>query len=81
MQTQQHKFVNWQCDLEYRGEDFTAAVTLGNPDVVVGSGTSFPFWGRVSVTGAGRSYRQRLQVLTHNRGVDGALPLFDQASW
>lgn len=37
-QTQQHKFVNWQCDGEYRGDDFTAAVTLGNPDVLVGSG-------------------------------------------
>lgn len=38
IQTQQHKFVNWQCDLEYRGADFTTAVTLGNPDVLVGSG-------------------------------------------
>lgn len=38
IQTQQHKFVNWQCDMEYRGEDFTSAVTLGNPDVLVGSG-------------------------------------------
>uniref|UniRef100_A0A8C0YKK6 Translocase of outer mitochondrial membrane 40 homolog (yeast) n=1 Tax=Cyprinus carpio carpio TaxID=630221 RepID=A0A8C0YKK6_CYPCA len=38
IQTQQHKFVNWQCDAEYRGDDFTAAVTLGNPDVLVGSG-------------------------------------------
>uniref|UniRef100_A0A667ZDE9 Translocase of outer mitochondrial membrane 40 homolog, like n=1 Tax=Myripristis murdjan TaxID=586833 RepID=A0A667ZDE9_9TELE len=37
-QTQQQKFVNWQGDAEFRGEDFTAAVTLGNPDVVVGSG-------------------------------------------
>ncbi|KAJ8335014.1 hypothetical protein SKAU_G00406530 [Synaphobranchus kaupii] len=37
-QTQQQKFVNWQCDAEFRGEDFTAAVTLGNPDVLVGSG-------------------------------------------
>lgn len=37
-QTQQHKFVNWQCDAEYRGDDFTAAVTLGNPDVLLGSG-------------------------------------------
>lgn len=36
--TQQHKFVNWQCDMEYRGRDFTAAVTLGNPDVLLGSG-------------------------------------------
>lgn len=38
MKTQQHKFVNWQCDMEYRGSDFTSAVTLGNPDVLLGSG-------------------------------------------
>ncbi|XP_061771013.1 mitochondrial import receptor subunit TOM40 homolog [Nerophis ophidion] len=38
IQTQQQKFVNWQCDLEYRGADFTSAVTLGNPDILVGSG-------------------------------------------
>ncbi|MBZ3888726.1 Mitochondrial import receptor subunit TOM40-like protein [Sciurus carolinensis] len=38
IQTQQAKFVNWQVDREYRGSDFTAAVTLGNPDVLVGSG-------------------------------------------
>nr|XP_028598057.1 mitochondrial import receptor subunit TOM40 homolog [Podarcis muralis] len=37
-QTQQSKFVNWQVDGEYRGADFTAAVTLGNPDILVGSG-------------------------------------------
>uniref|UniRef100_A0A8C8RN55 Translocase of outer mitochondrial membrane 40 n=2 Tax=Pelusios castaneus TaxID=367368 RepID=A0A8C8RN55_9SAUR len=37
-QTQQSKFVNWQVDGEYRGEDFTAAVTLGNPDILAGSG-------------------------------------------
>uniref|UniRef100_A0A3B4AGS9 Uncharacterized protein n=1 Tax=Periophthalmus magnuspinnatus TaxID=409849 RepID=A0A3B4AGS9_9GOBI len=37
-QTQQNKFVNWQGDAEYRGDDFTATVTLGNPDVLVGSG-------------------------------------------
>ncbi|KAG7219424.1 hypothetical protein INR49_009258 [Caranx melampygus] len=34
-QTQQNKFVNWQGDAEFRGEDFTATVTLGNPDVLV----------------------------------------------
>lgn len=39
-QTQQNKFVNWQGDAEMRGEDFTATVTLGNPDVLVGSGRS-----------------------------------------
>ncbi|CAJ0941059.1 unnamed protein product [Ranitomeya imitator] len=38
LQSQQSKFVNWQIDTEYRGVDFTAAVTLGNPDVLVGSG-------------------------------------------
>lgn len=37
-QTQQNKFVNWQGDAEFRGEDFTATVTLGNPDLLVGSG-------------------------------------------
>ncbi|KAA0710188.1 Mitochondrial import receptor subunit TOM40 -like protein [Triplophysa tibetana] len=37
-QTQQQKFVSWQGDAEYKGENFTAAVTFGNPDVLVGSG-------------------------------------------
>ncbi|XP_049607656.1 mitochondrial import receptor subunit TOM40B [Syngnathus scovelli] len=37
-QTQQHKFVNWQGDAEFRGKDFTATITLGNPDVINGSG-------------------------------------------
>ncbi|XP_068603214.1 LOW QUALITY PROTEIN: mitochondrial import receptor subunit TOM40B [Brachionichthys hirsutus] len=37
-QTQQNKVVNWQGDAEVRGEDFTATVTLGNPDVLAGSG-------------------------------------------
>lgn len=37
-QTQQSKFVNWQLDAEFRGSDFTAALTLGNPDVLMGSG-------------------------------------------
>lgn len=40
LQTQQQKFVNWQGDAELRGEDFTATVTVGNPDVLVGSGGS-----------------------------------------
>lgn len=43
-QTQQSKFVNWQVDGEYRGSDFTAAVTLGNPDVLVGSGKRHGAW-------------------------------------
>ncbi|XP_069796121.1 mitochondrial import receptor subunit TOM40 homolog isoform X1 [Narcine bancroftii] len=38
LQTQQSKFVNWQVDSEYRGEDYTAMLTLGNPDILLGSG-------------------------------------------
>lgn len=42
-QTQQQKFVNWQGDAEFRGKDFTAAVTFGNPDVLVGSGKTLKY--------------------------------------
>ncbi|KAM8793649.1 mitochondrial import receptor subunit TOM40 homolog, partial [Eudromia elegans] len=38
LQTQGSSFVNWQLDAEFRGGDFTAAVTLGNPDLLAGSG-------------------------------------------
>uniref|UniRef100_A0A2K6U1I3 Uncharacterized protein n=1 Tax=Saimiri boliviensis boliviensis TaxID=39432 RepID=A0A2K6U1I3_SAIBB len=38
IQPQQSKFVNWQVDGQSRDADFTAVVTLGNPDVLVGSG-------------------------------------------
>uniref|UniRef100_A0A665UPX2 Translocase of outer mitochondrial membrane 40 like n=2 Tax=Echeneis naucrates TaxID=173247 RepID=A0A665UPX2_ECHNA len=33
-QTQQSQFVTWQFETEYRGSDFTAAVTVANPDVL-----------------------------------------------
>ncbi|XP_032991647.1 mitochondrial import receptor subunit TOM40B isoform X1 [Lacerta agilis] len=33
-QTQQSKFVTWQFDTEYRGDDHTATLTLGNPDLI-----------------------------------------------
>ncbi|XP_057244390.1 mitochondrial import receptor subunit TOM40B, partial [Malurus melanocephalus] len=36
-QTHQAKFVTWQFDGEYRGDDCTATLTLGNPDVLGGS--------------------------------------------
>ncbi|KAJ7307394.1 hypothetical protein JRQ81_009410 [Phrynocephalus forsythii] len=32
--TQQSKFVTWQFDTEYRGDDYTATLTLGNPDLI-----------------------------------------------
>lgn len=40
--------MNWQVDGEYRGSDFTAAVTLGNPDVLVGSGKRHRWPGKSS---------------------------------
>lgn len=30
--------MNWQVDGEYQGSDFIVDVTLGNPDVLMGSG-------------------------------------------
>ncbi|XP_068271389.1 mitochondrial import receptor subunit TOM40B isoform X2 [Nyctibius grandis] len=33
-QTHQAKFVTWQFDGEYRGDDCTATLTLGNPDLL-----------------------------------------------
>uniref|UniRef100_A0A8C9RIF7 Translocase of outer mitochondrial membrane 40 like n=1 Tax=Scleropages formosus TaxID=113540 RepID=A0A8C9RIF7_SCLFO len=33
-QTQQSHFVTWQFETEYRGSDFTAAVTMANPDIL-----------------------------------------------
>ncbi|XP_056141145.1 mitochondrial import receptor subunit TOM40 homolog [Lampris incognitus] len=32
--TQQDQFVTWQFETEYRGNDFTAAVTVANPDIL-----------------------------------------------
>uniref|UniRef100_A0AAY5LB98 Mitochondrial import receptor subunit TOM40 homolog n=1 Tax=Esox lucius TaxID=8010 RepID=A0AAY5LB98_ESOLU len=55
-QTQQQKFVNWQGDCEVRGEDFTAAVTLGNPDILVGSGSNFIATLTLGGAGAHASY-------------------------
>ncbi|XP_057595922.1 mitochondrial import receptor subunit TOM40B-like isoform X3 [Hippopotamus amphibius kiboko] len=33
-QTQQARFLTWQLDGEYRGDDYTATLTLGNPDLI-----------------------------------------------
>uniref|UniRef100_A0A8D0GPM4 Translocase of outer mitochondrial membrane 40 like n=1 Tax=Sphenodon punctatus TaxID=8508 RepID=A0A8D0GPM4_SPHPU len=33
-QTQQSKFLTWQFDAEFRGDDYTATMTLGNPDLL-----------------------------------------------
>ncbi|XP_053822876.1 mitochondrial import receptor subunit TOM40B isoform X6 [Vidua chalybeata] len=49
-QTHQAKFVTWQFDGEYRGDDCTATLTLGNPDLLGGSERHRP-------PGAGRGAR------------------------
>ncbi|MEQ2174677.1 Mitochondrial import receptor subunit TOM40 [Goodea atripinnis] len=59
VKTQQHKFVNWQCDFEYRGQDFTSAVTLGNPDVLVGSGGELVYHRRPGEEGTVTSFLGR----------------------
>lgn len=41
-QTVQSQFVTWQFESEYRGSDFTAAVTMANPDIFRESGASCP---------------------------------------
>ncbi|XP_054854882.1 mitochondrial import receptor subunit TOM40B isoform X2 [Eublepharis macularius] len=33
-ETQQSRFVTWQFDAEFRGDDYTATLTLGNPDLI-----------------------------------------------
>nr|DBA13928.1 TPA: hypothetical protein GDO54_004952 [Pyxicephalus adspersus] len=33
-QTHHSKFLTWQIDMEYRGEDCTGTLTLGNPDLI-----------------------------------------------
>ncbi|XP_062453629.1 mitochondrial import receptor subunit TOM40B isoform X5 [Rhea pennata] len=41
-QTHQSKFVTWQFDGEYRGDDCTATLTLGNPDLLSESERDLP---------------------------------------
>ncbi|CAN0397387.1 unnamed protein product, partial [Lampetra planeri] len=58
-QTQQDRFVNWQLDTEYRGDDFTATLTLGHPNLPNTSGVAVAHflqsvWGGA---GAGRGAR------------------------
>lgn len=54
-QTQQAKFLTWQFDGEYRGDDYTATLTLGNPDLIGESGGEL---GRSS--GGGGTFLARL---------------------
>lgn len=54
-QTHQAKFVTWQFDGEYRGDDCTATLTLGNPDILGESGE----WGVPAVSPSGAQRYRR----------------------
>ncbi|XP_069460780.1 mitochondrial import receptor subunit TOM40B isoform X2 [Ambystoma mexicanum] len=55
-QTQQSKFLTWQFDSEYRGDDCTATLTLGNPDVINESAQKWVATLNVGYGGAHASY-------------------------
>ncbi|XP_041265848.1 mitochondrial import receptor subunit TOM40B [Onychostruthus taczanowskii] len=58
-QTHQARFVTWQFDGEYRGEDCTATLTLGNPDLLGGSAPNWVTTLNVGYGGAHASYYHR----------------------
>ncbi|XP_034745334.1 mitochondrial import receptor subunit TOM40B isoform X3 [Etheostoma cragini] len=58
-QTQQSQFVTWQFETEYRGNDFTAAVTVANPDVLRESGPNWVATLNAGKGGAHASYYHR----------------------
>ncbi|XP_059574783.1 mitochondrial import receptor subunit TOM40B isoform X2 [Alligator mississippiensis] len=55
-QTQQSKFMTWQFDGEYRGDDCTATLTLGNPDVISESAPKWVATLNIGCGGAHASY-------------------------
>ncbi|XP_064331128.1 mitochondrial import receptor subunit TOM40B isoform X2 [Phalacrocorax carbo] len=58
-QTHQAKFVTWQFDGEYRGDDCTATLTLGNPDLLGESALKWVATLNVGYGGAHASYYHR----------------------
>ncbi|XP_030320918.1 mitochondrial import receptor subunit TOM40B isoform X3 [Calypte anna] len=58
-QTHQAKFVTWQFDGEYRGDDCTATLTLGNPDLLGESAQKWVATLNVGYGGAHASYYHR----------------------
>ncbi|XP_075909904.1 mitochondrial import receptor subunit TOM40B-like isoform X1 [Petromyzon marinus] len=69
-QTQQDRFVNWQLDTEYRGDDFTATLTLGHPNLPNTSGVAVAHflqsvWGGLALGGE--------LVLHRHAGTHGAI--------
>ncbi|XP_035846830.1 mitochondrial import receptor subunit TOM40B isoform X3 [Sander lucioperca] len=58
-QTQQSQFVTWQFETEYRGNDFTTAVTVANPDVLRESGPNWVATLNAGKGGAHASYYHR----------------------
>lgn len=63
-QTVQSQYVTWQFETEYRGSDFTAAVTMANPDIFRESGAELK-----NVSHSHFTYRLLLhyyQIITRN---------------
>ncbi|XP_026546016.1 mitochondrial import receptor subunit TOM40B [Notechis scutatus] len=58
-QTQQAKFTTWQFDTEYRGDDYTATLTLGNPDLISESALKWIATLNLGYGGAHASYYHR----------------------
>ncbi|XP_039369397.1 mitochondrial import receptor subunit TOM40B isoform X3 [Mauremys reevesii] len=58
-QTQQARFVTWQFDGELRGDDYTATLTLGNPDVLSQSALKWVATLNIGYGGAHASYYHR----------------------
>ncbi|XP_062921195.1 mitochondrial import receptor subunit TOM40B-like isoform X5 [Mobula hypostoma] len=55
-QTQQERFQTWQFDTEYRGDSFTATITLGNPDIISESASHWVGTLNIGRGGAHASY-------------------------
>ncbi|XP_073423014.1 mitochondrial import receptor subunit TOM40B isoform X3 [Dendrobates tinctorius] len=58
-QTHHSKFLTWQVDLEYRGDDCTGTLTLGNPDIINESAQDWVATLNIGYGGAHASYYHR----------------------
>ncbi|XP_077743375.1 mitochondrial import receptor subunit TOM40B isoform X1 [Canis aureus] len=78
-QTQQAKFLTWQFDGEYRGDDYTATLTLGNPDLIgesgeeLGRGCFFLVAAHLLVSAVAPHGLEGLGSLTHRLVLGGEL--------
>uniref|UniRef100_A0A8C6CRC0 Mitochondrial import receptor subunit TOM40 homolog n=1 Tax=Moschus moschiferus TaxID=68415 RepID=A0A8C6CRC0_MOSMO len=73
IQTQQSKLVNWQVDGEYRGSDFTAAVTLGNLDILVAGKYTLNNYDQLQVGNTSVSFGYQLDLPKANLLFKGSV--------